>query len=189
MRDLSLHILDLAQNSVVANARSISISLSCDLPNDTLTFTINDDGKGMSPDFLAKVKSPFSTTRTTRKVGLGIPMMDERARMTGGGLDITSELGVGTTVAVRMVISHIDRPPLGDIAGTLLSLIVMADDNLDYVIELTGIGDPFQLSTKEVREAMDGAPLSDPIAVTWIKESLDEAVAPYLAIDKGGLGR
>ena len=183
MRDLSLHILDLAQNSVVAGARRIEISLIADIPGDRLTFSIKDNGKGMPEELLARVRSPFATTRTTRKVGLGIPMMEERAAMAGGGLDIQSKPGEGTSLAVWMAISHIDRPPLGDLAGTLLSLILMADGGLDYTVRLSGVGEPFELDTADVKEALDGVPLSDPDASIWLRDALTEALAPYHALD------
>ena len=99
MRDLSLHLLDLAQNSITAGASLVSISITVD-ENGFLTFILRDDGKGMSPELLRRVTSPFATTRTTRKVGLGIPMMMENAQRAGGDLTLESTEGVGTTVTV-----------------------------------------------------------------------------------------
>jgi signal transduction histidine kinase len=96
MRDLSLHLLDLAQNSITAGAKLVTIGLTLD-EKGMMTFTLEDDGKGMPPELLSRVTSPFSTTRTTRKVGLGIPMMMENARLSGGDLTIRSEVGKGTT--------------------------------------------------------------------------------------------
>ncbi|MDR1600530.1 MAG: ATP-binding protein [Oscillospiraceae bacterium] len=184
MRDISLHALDLAQNSVAAEASRVEISLDVDKTRGMLTLTIADDGRGMPPEFAAKVLSPFTTTRVTRKVGLGLPMMLERARAAGGDLAIQTAPGKGTTVTVSMRLNHIDRPPLGDLDGTLLSLILMAGSGLDYVVRLTGLGEPFELDTALVREALDGVPLSDPEASMWLKEALAEGAAPYLDIDR-----
>ncbi|MDR1262023.1 MAG: ATP-binding protein [Oscillospiraceae bacterium] len=183
MRDISLHILDLAQNSVAAQAKRVGIYLEMDKTRDILTLVIDDDGRGMSREFAQKVLSPFTTTRTTRKVGLGLPMMLERARAAEGDLTIESEPGKGTRVVITMRLSHIDRPPLGDLDGTLLTLILMAGDDLNYTVRFTGIGDPFELDTSQVRAVLDGVPLSDPDAIAWLKEALAEAAAPYLAID------
>ena len=94
MRDLSLHLLDLTQNSVTAGASLVEILLTLE-ENGWLTMVIRDDGRGMSPELLARVTSPFATTRTTRKVGLGIPMMQENAEKTGGKLNIRSTEGEG----------------------------------------------------------------------------------------------
>ncbi|MDR2657344.1 MAG: ATP-binding protein [Oscillospiraceae bacterium] len=183
MRDISLHILDLAQNSVSAQAKRIGIYLEMNKARDVLTLVIEDDGCGMSREFARKVLSPFTTTRTTRKVGLGLPMMLERARAAEGDLTIESEPGKGARVTITMRLSHIDRPPLGDLDGTLLTLILMADDDLNYTVRFTGVGDPFELDTSQVRTVLDGVPLSDPDAIAWLKEALAEAAAPYLAID------
>jgi anti-sigma regulatory factor (Ser/Thr protein kinase) len=184
MRDLSLHILDLAQNSVRAGAKLVEITLSADIPADRLAITIRDDGCGMTPEFLAKVRSPFSTTRTTRKVGLGIPMMEERAALAGGGIDIASEVGVGTTFTAWMKLRSIDRPPLGDMAGTVLSLILLASDNINFIARAEGIGEPFVLDTREVREALGDVPISGADAAAWLAGALAEGFEAYKAIDR-----
>ena len=124
MRELSLHILDLAQNSLTANAKRLDILITEDKAGDRLTITLKDDGKGMSPEFLKNVTSPFTTTRTTRKVGLGIPMFKANAELSGGDFDIWSEVGVGTRMTANFVLSSIDRPPLGDMVSTLVTLVI-----------------------------------------------------------------
>ena len=108
MRELSLHILDLAQNSLTANATRLDILIRIDHEKDNLSITLADNGKGMAPDFLKSVTSPFTTTRTTRKVGLGIPMFKANAELTGGSFDIESEVGVGTRMTANFVLSSID---------------------------------------------------------------------------------
>lgn len=121
MKDLSLHVLDIAQNSYSAGATRVDISL---IDEGTLrTLVIADDGRGMSPEFLASVTDPFTTTRTTRKVGMGLPLLRLAAEQTGGGLEISSTLGVGTTVRMTLHTDHIDCPPIGDMAGTIPLLI------------------------------------------------------------------
>ena len=122
MRDLSLHILDLAQNSVRANAALVEIMVSVD-ESRLITITIRDDGSGMSDELKERVTSPFATTRTTRKVGLGIPLMMQNARLAGGDVRIDSTLGQGTTLTATLQGDSIDCLPLGDLAGTVVSLV------------------------------------------------------------------
>jgi len=132
MRELSMHILDLAQNSIVASATLIEIDVTADSASDTFKIAIRDNGRGMSPEFLARVRDPFTTTRTTRRVGLGIPMFAEAAQACDGGLTVESQVGKGTSVEATFRLSHIDRAPLGDIAATLIALIA-ANPDIDIV--------------------------------------------------------
>ena len=177
MRDLSLHILDLAQNSVKAEATLVTIRLELD-ENGWLTFTLLDDGKGMSPELLAQVTSPFATTRTTRKVGLGIPMMEETARRTGGALTITSEVGVGTTLTATLDTKNLDCLPLGDIAGTLLSLFIGCPEKPDFLFEGSSPKGQGSFDTRQVREVLGGIPLNEPEVVAWMQEALKEEIDP-----------
>ena len=124
MRELALHILDLVENSVSAQAQNISICVVEDYAADRLSISVQDDGRGMDADTVAKVIDPFVTSRTTRKVGLGIPLLKAAAEMCEGTLTIDSKLGSGTLIAVDIQLSHIDRMPLGDLAETYLSLLV-----------------------------------------------------------------
>ena len=116
MKEIALYTLDIAQNSITARARHLDIAL--EEGPEAITLTIADDGTGMSPELLARVSDPFTTTRTTRKMGLGIPLLRLAAEQTGGRVSIESTLGVGTTVTAVFCPGHIDCPPVGDIAGT-----------------------------------------------------------------------
>ncbi len=124
MREIALHLLDIAENSVAAHATEISISVCEDLLNDRLTAVVLDNGKGMDAETARSVVDPFVTSRTTRKVGLGIPLFKAAAEMCSGGLEISSEPGKGTRLSVEFQRSHIDRMPLGDLSGTVLTLVV-----------------------------------------------------------------
>ena len=122
MKELALHLLDIVKNSTAAGATLVEVCLTED-EAQTLTIVIRDNGRGMSPDFLAAVSDPFTTTRTTRKVGMGIPLYRLTAEQTGGGLTLESTQGVGTTVTAVFHREHLDCPPLGDLPGVMAMLI------------------------------------------------------------------
>jgi signal transduction histidine kinase len=128
VRELSLHILDIAQNSIESGARNIEILIDEDESSDVLTIVIADDGKGIPPEILNSITDPFVTTRKTRRVGLGIPLFQEAARMAGGDLEVRSTVGEGTEVIAEFKLSSIDRAPLGDMAETMALLMVLNPD-------------------------------------------------------------
>ena len=175
MRELSLHILDLAQNSLTANAKRLDILITEDKAADRLTITLKDDGKGMSPEFLKNVTSPFTTTRTTRKVGLGIPMFKANAELSGGDFDIWSELGVGTRMTANFVLSSIDRPPLGDMVSTLVTLVI-ANPTFHFHYEYAVDGEAFTFDTEEIMQVLGGVPLDTPEVVAWMTDYLKEGM-------------
>jgi len=178
MRDLSLHLLDLTQNSISAGAAVITIRIEVD-ENGWLTLTLSDDGKGMSPELLERVKSPFATTRTTRKVGLGIPMMMENAEKAGGSLAIESQLGKGTTLTVTMDTRNIDCLPLGDLTGTLLSLMLTNPLSPEFVFEGKTPKGECSFDTREVRAVLGSdIPFNEPSVAAWLQEALKEEIEP-----------
>lgn len=171
MKDLSLHILDIAQNSITAKATLIQIAIVEDTVADTYTITITDNGYGIPPDMLARVTDPYATSRTTRKVGLGIPLFKQNAERTGGGLTITSEVGKGTVLTAVFVHSNIDRPVLGDIAGVVV-ILVSANPSIDFVYTHVVNQQSYVFDTREVREALDGIPLNEPSVIPLLKEMI-----------------
>ena len=176
MKELSLHILDIVQNSLSAKATLVKIGISESKSADTLRIRIKDNGTGMDPALLQRVTDPFATTRTTRKVGLGIPLFKLAAEQAGGHLEITSELGVGTVVAVEMLRGHIDRSPIGDMAGTLSGLISM-NAQADFVYTHTTDRGEFTFDTREAREMLGGVPLDTFEVVQWITDYIREGLA------------
>ena len=176
MKELSLNILDIAQNSVKANAALIEIFI-CET-DETLSFTVKDDGKGMTADFLSRVTDPFTTTRTTRKVGLGLPLLKMEAEMTGGSFSIKSKSETeykdhGTEVFASFNKKSIDYIPLGDIVGTLCVLISGAESvDIEFTHEMPQ--GKVSLSTKEMREILGDIPLSSPEVIGWVREYLTE---------------
>ena len=177
MRDLSLHILDLAQNSVRANATLVALTVKVD-EKGIITLVIEDDGCGMDEQLLSRVQSPFATTRTTRKVGLGIPMMMENCRLTGGDLKLESEIGKGTRLTATLDSKSIDCLPLGDLAGTVTSLVTANPDRPDFTLTCVSPHGDMQFDTREIRSALEGVPLNEPEIAAWMLESLREEIEP-----------
>ncbi len=177
MFELALHILDLVQNSVAAGAKLVVVTVRLDKASDTLTIIISDDGCGMDEALRSRVESPFATTRTTRKVGLGIPMFKQCAQMCGGTFHLESKKGVGTTLTATFQASHMDLPPLGDLKGTMLSLVVGSPETPDFVLDYQVDGRSFTFDTRPIREALGGLPLSGGEILTWLDEYLSEGIA------------
>lgn len=191
MKELSLNILDIAQNSITAEADLVEITL--DETDTTLKLSIKDNGYGMSPEFLASVHDPFSTTRTTRKVGLGIPLLKLAAEQTGGGITLSSVQrsvdpeNCGTEITAFFHKDHLDFTPLGDVVSTICTLLQGFPD-VDYVFKHTisrGTGEDgaaentvIALDTRDMRVILgDDVPLSDPMVLLWVRDMLEEQYA------------
>ena len=158
MRELSLNILDIAQNSISAGASLITIEVSENRTDQTLFIGIYDNGRGMSEEQVKSVIDPFFTTRTTRKVGMGIPLFKMAAEQTGGSLEIKSELGVGTEVKAYFKTDSVDFTPLGDVASTIQMLITMNTDR-DFVYKHIVDGKEFVCDTREIKAILGDVPL------------------------------
>jgi len=176
MQELSMNILDVAQNSVSAGACEISISVSCNKNVDLLTIIIEDNGKGMSAEALENVTDPFFTTRTTRDVGLGVPLFKMAAEMAGGEFYIASQEGRGTTVKATFVYSHIDRAPMGDLAETIGQFICLNEEiSINFTYEVDDL--KFQASTAEFTTVLEGLPLGTPqvmlLVCGYLKDNMD----------------
>lgn len=176
MKELSLHILDIIQNSVNAGASIIEIEIEEEEKEDIFRFSVKDNGCGMSADFLRKVKDPFTTTRTTRKTGLGIPLLEAAAVQCGGRLDIVSEPGKGTAVTVVFQNSHIDRAPLGDMAQTMVT-VISGSPEIDFLYTHIKNGQSFVFQTEDLRRVLQGVPLDTPEVIGWIEEAVREGLA------------
>ncbi len=173
MREISLHILDIVQNSVVAGATKIEVLVNEDIAADKLTVEIVDDGCGMSKDFLEKVIDPFTTKRTTRKVGLGIPLFKNAAESTDGTFEIQSEVGKGTCVRAVFGYSHIDRQPLGDMADTMLGLFT-SYEQIDFVYRHKVGDNEFEVVTADLKAVLEGVSFTTPEVYLWLSEFLKE---------------
>ncbi len=173
MPEISLNILDIAQNSVSAKALLIEISVTAAFSDDILTVLIKDNGCGMSEETLNKVTDPFYTSRKTRKVGLGIPFFKQAAESTGGHFRIESQVGKGTEIEAKFIISSIDRMPLGDMTGTIHTLITMNTD-IDFIYTYSVDDRGFKLDTREFKEIVGDISLNSPEISQYIREYLNE---------------
>lgn len=175
MRDLSLHILDLAQNSVRANAALVEIIVTVD-ESRLITITIRDDGSGMSDELKQRGISPFATTRTTRKVGLGIPLMLQNARLAGGDVRIDSLPGKGTTLTATLHGDSIDCLPLGNLAETVVSLVSANPERPDFRLSCASPKGSMDFDTREMRQTLDGIPLNEPEIIAWMLSAIQEEI-------------
>ncbi len=176
MKELSLHILDIAKNSVKAKASLIEITVTESEKKNLLTIEIKDNGCGMSKEFLETVRDPFQTTRTTRKVGMGISLFEAAAVQCGGRLEIDSELGKGTVLKTYFELNSIDRAPLGDMAGTMQTLI-SGSPEIEFIYRQIKNGKEFRLDTAEIKKTLAGVPIETPEVIIWIGEYVAEGLA------------
>jgi hypothetical protein len=175
MRELALHILDLIQNSLEAEAKWVCLEIREDEAGDTLTIRVTDDGKGMDEETLARVTDPFITGRTTRRVGLGLPLMQMTAQRCGGYLKIQSKPGAGTAVEAVYRLSHWDRPPLGNLIATLKTILT-ANPELDFHYSHTVGPNNFSLRTRDLTDILGNVPLTHPDVLLWIQNYLTENI-------------
>ena len=185
MQELSLNILDIAQNSIKAGATLVRIEIEIDRAKNGMRIAVIDNGCGMDEATLERVVDPFYTTRTTRSVGLGVPLFKMEAEMTGGSFVIDSEKGTGTTLTASFKPSSVDMIPLGDISGTV-QLLISCNPDRDFLFTRQRRGEDgtqrdFALDTRELRQVLgDDVPLDSPDVVLWIKEFLEEQTGELL---------
>lgn len=173
MKELSLNILDITYNSIKAGAKKIEIDVSERISANLVEIEIKDNGCGMDEEFLRRVTDPFVTTRTTRKVGLGIPLFKQSAEDTDGTFAIHSKVGEGTSVYASFRYDHLDRAPIGDMAGTMVSLI-QANDAIRFIYRHNTDQGSFTFDTDELHEQLGDIPLSEPAVLSWIEEYINE---------------
>ncbi len=180
MRELSLHILDCLENAIEAQATRIALTIEEDTAADRLAITVEDNGRGMPPALVAHVLDPFVTTRTTRHVGLGLPLLAAAAERSGGKVTVESQPGVGTKITATFQLDHLDRAPLGDLPATLMA-VLLSQQLVELTYQHRVDGREFGCDTVEMRRILGDVPLSHPEVRTWLRE--------YLAQGLGGLER
>lgn len=171
MKELSLHIMDIAENGIAAGADLISILVKEDTRENILVIEVSDNGRGIPPSDLDLVTDPFVTSRTTRRVGLGLSLFKAAAERCGGYFEITSKPGKGTIVHASFVHDHIDRAPMGDIAGSLISLLAgYPEIDIEYAHMYDGKS--FDCNTREIRVELEGVPLQEPSVLQHLKHAI-----------------
>jgi anti-sigma regulatory factor (Ser/Thr protein kinase) len=173
LRELALHILDLVENSIAAGATRVTIEVIEDAREDRLTIRVADNGCGMDADLAVRVADPFVTTRTTRRVGLGLPFLKQAAELCGGSLTIDSAQGIGTTVTAVFQNSHIDRMPMGDLPGTMLALIV-GNPQTDFVYRHIVDAKTYEFDTRPIKRELGQVAMSEPEVIAFLREALKE---------------
>ena len=174
MRDLSLHLMDIIENSIAAQASVVQIEL--DDKDGMLTVIVHDNGKGMDNRTKSKAEDPFYTTRTTRKIGLGLPLYKQNALLSGGSFELMSQAGKGTTVKAVFNTKSIDCIPLGDIGETIYTLIVV-NPAVAFSFTCSSGNGTFSFSTEKVKETLgEDIPLNHPDVSMWIKNYLYEGI-------------
>ncbi len=177
MKELSLHILDIVQNSITAKASLIELYITEDDAANRLTIGINDNGCGMTREFVDRIRDPFTTTRSTRKVGMGIPLYEQAAVLTGGSFDIQSEPNVGTKVTAIFVKDSIDLLPLGDMTETMVTLVSNEyNSNVEFVYTHTVNGNTFTFDTRQIKAVLGEVPLYEIEVVLWLKDYIKEGL-------------
>lgn len=175
MKELSLHLLDIAENSINADATHITISVEENSNEDCLKMSVKDNGKGMTPEMAQRIVDPFITSRTTRKVGLGIPLLKAAAEMCNGFLQIESHPGTGTEIIIHFQRSHLDRMPIGDLAGTILHLVVGTPE-IHWTFIYKANDEIFEFDDQIMKQELHGIPLSEPIVISFIRNEISSGI-------------
>lgn len=176
MEDISLHILDVAENSINAGAKLVKISITERTDEDIFSLRIEDNGKGIPTEHPEEVLDPFYTTRTTRSVGLGLSLLAQSARETGGDISISSAENKGTTVEAWFRPSHIDMKPLGNIADTLVVLIT-GNPQADFSFSYFKDGRQWAFDTRQIKVELDGVPINSPQVLVPLRNYLRDLLA------------
>lgn len=176
MREISLHIMDIAENGITAGADCIKIVVDEARNENRLEIVIDDNGKGISNNMIDKAIDPFVTTRTTRRVGLGLSLLKAAAERCDGKFTITSKPGKGTRISAVFQYDHVDRAPLGDMAGSVIILIV-GNPGVDFVYTHLVDGNEFMLDTRDIKKELDGISLTNPTVIQHLTNSIKEGLS------------
>ncbi len=176
MRELSLHIMDIIENGLAAGATLTTLSVVENKEENRLQITITDNGRGMSEEMLKKVLDPFFTTRTTRRVGLGLSLFREASIRCDGEFNIASKEGEGTEVCASFRLNHIDLAPLGDMSGSLTGLII-GNPDVDFLYTHDVDGNTFHLDTRQVKKELDSLPINHPKVLIYLANVIRESLA------------
>lgn len=169
MKEIALHIQDIAENSVRANASLIEITIDENRETDLFSVLIRDNGAGMDRDTMQRALDPFYTTKTVRKVGMGLSLFKQAAEQADGSFKLESEPGVGTTVTVTFKHSHFDRQPLGDMSSTIIA-VLMGNPEIDIMYRHNIDNDEFLLDTQLIRETLEDISICEPSVLQFVRD-------------------
>lgn len=172
MQDLSLHVLDIVENSIDAGAKKIEIIIEENTKKNMLVLKIKDNGKGMAKKTLSKVLDPFYTTKKTRRIGLGLSMLAQATREAEGSFDIKSKKGKGTKITAKFTYNHIDRKPIGDMAETLIVLIASNGLNIDFVYKHIKNGRDFVFDTKYLKKELNDVLITNSEILSLLRKKI-----------------
>lgn len=175
MEDLSLHLLDIAENSIDAGAGRIEIRIMDSESGDKFTLRIEDNGRGMDEEILNRIRDPFFTTKTVRRFGLGIPLLAQAAEECDGRLIMDSVQGRGTTITAEFRRGHIDRKPLGDIGASMM-VLVGGHPEIDFLLHYVSDDFSYKFDTTELKRDLDGVPINLPDVLQLIKDDINEGI-------------
>jgi hypothetical protein len=173
--ELSMHILDIVQNSLAAGATRVEVRIRENVGADLFTMEVTDNGRGISAETLAKVTDPFYTSRKTREVGLGLPLLKEATERCEGCLEIRSEEGRGTAVTATFRLDHFDRAPLGDM-GETMAVLISANPGVDFLYEHRVDGKTYLLETREMKEVLGPVGIEDPAVMNFVREDVQQGL-------------
>lgn len=180
MEELSLYILDIVQNSVSAGSSQIIISLLCD--EQYMTLKVIDDGCGMDENMIEEVLDPFKTSRTTRKVGLGIPLLKESCEITGGSFSMTSKVAQGTKTYAKYKMSSFNRPPIGNL-GQTMAVLMCCNPKVNFVLECQSSKGRYDISTVEIVGVLGDVPISNPNVGDFIERDVNDGISSVFEED------
>jgi hypothetical protein len=175
MRDFSLHILDIVENSIEAGAKKVEIEIKEDTASDRFVLRVKDDGKGMDEELMRKIEDPFFSMKPGKNWGLGVPLLAQAARQCGGDLSIVSEKGRGTEVVAEFKASSIDLKPLGDMASTMVTLVA-GHPEVDFSLLCERDGESYDFETENLKEVLEGVPINVPDVLKLLKEDITDGV-------------
>ena len=175
MEDLAMHMLEIIMNSIGADARLIRIVITDSILRNLILMEIEDDGRGMTPEFLARVTDPFTTSRNTRSIGMGLAFMKGLTETCGGSLHIDSTLGVGTKLTASVQRDHIDTPPMGNI-GAMMMQCIQSNEDIDYELRYITDVNEFLFRTADIKEQLEGVSICEPDILLWIRSYINEGI-------------
>jgi hypothetical protein len=176
MEDLSLHILDIIENSIAAGATNIEVQIEERVAENLLIIKIKDNGKGMDKETLVKALDPFYTTKTTRCIGLGLSMLAQASQEANGSFDIKSKPGKGTDITAQFVYDHIDRKPLGNMAETIMACLVSLGSQTDLRYYHCKDSTEFLFDTKEIRKVLSGVAINNADIISFLRQHIEEGL-------------